>query len=88
MLEINKIYNEDCLEGMKKIDDESIDCIICDLPYGTTKNSWDSVISLDSLWFEYKRIIKPYGRFHTFENSIRFFLLNLMINYKMKDKGI
>lgn len=33
MLEINKIYNEDCLEGMKKIDDESIDCIICDLPY-------------------------------------------------------
>ena len=61
MLEINKIYNEDCLEGMKKIDDESIDCIICDLPYGTTKNSWDSVISLDSLWTEYKRIIKPSG---------------------------
>lgn len=61
MLEINKIYNEDCLEGMKKIDDESIDCIICDLPYGTTKNSWDSVIPLDSLWTEYKRIIKPSG---------------------------
>ena len=61
MLEINKIYNEDCLEGMKKIDDESIDCIICDLPYGTTKNSWDSVIPLNSLWTEYKRIIKPAG---------------------------
>lgn len=61
MLEINKIYNEDCLEGMKKIDDNSIDCIICDLPYGTTKNSWDCVIPFDSLWTEYKRIIKPSG---------------------------
>ena len=37
MLEINKIYNEDCLEGMKKIDDGSIDMILCDLPYGSTQ---------------------------------------------------
>jgi site-specific DNA-methyltransferase (adenine-specific) len=58
MLEINKIYNEDCLEGMKKIDDESIDCIICDLPYGTTSNSWDSIIPLEILWKEYYRICK------------------------------
>ena len=58
MLEINKIYNEDCLEGMKKIDDESIDCIICDLPYGTTSNSWDSIIPLEILWQEYYRICK------------------------------
>ena len=35
-MEIDKIYNEDCLEGMKEIPDKSIDCIICDLPYGTT----------------------------------------------------
>ena len=41
MLEINKIYNEDCLEGMKKIDDHSVDCIICDLPYQSTSMSWD-----------------------------------------------
>lgn len=35
-MELNKIYNEDCLEGMKRIPDGSVDCIICDLPYGTT----------------------------------------------------
>ena len=36
MIELNKIYNEECLEGMKKIPDGSIDMILCDLPYGTT----------------------------------------------------
>ena len=61
MLEINKIYNEDCLVGMQKIQDESVDCIICDLPYNTTKNQWDSVIPLDALWMQYKRIIKKRG---------------------------
>lgn len=44
MLEINKIYNQDCLEGMKQIDDKSIDMILCDLPYGTTQCKWDSII--------------------------------------------
>lgn len=47
MLEINKIYNEDCLEGMKKIDDKSIDFIFTDLPYGTTHCKWDSVLPLN-----------------------------------------
>lgn len=61
MLEINKIYNEDCLEGMKKIEDKSIDMILCDLPYGTTKCRWDNIIPLDKLWEEYKRIIKDEG---------------------------
>ena len=61
ILEINKIYNEDCLEGMKRIDDKSIDMILCDLPYGTTQNKWDSIIPLDSLWEQYNRIIKPNG---------------------------
>ena len=60
-LELNKIYNEDCLGGMKRIDDKSIDMILCDLPYGTTQNKWDSVIPLDELWKEYKRIIKDNG---------------------------
>ena len=50
MIELNKIYNEDCLEGMKRIPDGSVDCVICDLPYGTTKNSWDTVIPLEGLW--------------------------------------
>ena len=61
MIELNKIYNEDCLLGMKRIPDESVDCIICDLPYGTTQNQWDSVISIDDLWLQYKRVIKKNG---------------------------
>lgn len=55
------IYQGDCLEVMKGIPDESIDMILCDLPYGTTQNKWDSVIPLDLLWAEYERIIKPRG---------------------------
>lgn len=51
----------DCLELMKDIPDKSIDMILCDLPYGTTRNKWDSVISLDKLWNEYERIIKDNG---------------------------
>src|SRR5574344_1255576 len=61
MLEINKIYNMDCLEGMKLIDDKSIDCIICDLPYGTTQCKWDTIIPFEPLWEQYNRIIKDNG---------------------------
>ena len=53
-----KLINGDCLEIMKSIEDKSVDAIICDLPYGTTQNKWDSVIPLDLLWNEYKRICK------------------------------
>ena len=60
-MELDTIYNEDCLIGMKRIPDGSVDCIICDLPYGTTRNQWDSVIPLDELWEHYKRLIKPNG---------------------------
>lgn len=55
------IHQGDCLEVMKKIPDHSIGMILCDLPYGTTQNKWDSVIPLDKLWEEYRRIIKPRG---------------------------
>ena len=51
----------DCLELMKDIPDKSIDLILCDLPYGTTKNKWDSVIPFDKLWAQYNRIIKDHG---------------------------
>jgi len=61
MIELNKIYNEDCLEGMKRIPDKSIDMILCDLPYGTTACKWDTVIPLDKLWEQYERIIKDSG---------------------------
>ena len=51
----------DCLELMKEIPDKSIDMILCDLPYGTTKNKWDSAFNLQILWAEYERIIKNNG---------------------------
>lgn len=60
-LELNKIYNEDCLSGMNKIPDKSIDCIICDLPYGTTWAKWDKVIDMNELWKQYNRVIKDRG---------------------------
>ena len=58
---INKIYNGDCLELMRQIDDKSIDMILCDLPYGTTACKWDTVIPFEPLWAHYKRIIKDNG---------------------------
>lgn len=61
MMEVNKIYNEDCLEGMKRIPSKSIDMILCDLPYGTTANKWDVIIPFEPLWEQYERIIKDNG---------------------------
>ena len=61
MLEINKIHQGDCLEIMKQIDDNSIDMVLCDLPYGMTACKWDSIIPLDRLWQQYTRIIKSNG---------------------------
>jgi len=61
IMELNRIYNEDCLEGMKYIDDKSIDMILCDLPYGTTACKWDIIIPFDKLWEQYNRIIKDNG---------------------------
>lgn len=55
------IYNMDCLEGMKLIDDKSIDMIFTDLPYHTTQAHWDCEIDLQELWKQYKRIIKDNG---------------------------
>jgi site-specific DNA-methyltransferase (adenine-specific) len=60
-LDTNKIYQGDCLEVMKSIDDKSIDMILCDLPYGTTACKWDNVIPFEPLWTQYKRIIKDNG---------------------------
>lgn len=61
MKELNRIYNEDCLVGMSDIPDKSIDCIICDLPYGSTSIPWDVIIPFDKLWEQYNRIIKDNG---------------------------
>jgi len=58
---INKVICGDCLEVMPKIDDKSIDMILCDLPYGTTACKWDTIIPFEPLWEQYKRIIKDNG---------------------------
>lgn len=58
-METNVIYNEECLQGMEeRIPNNSIDMILADLPYGTTACEWDSIIPLEPLWEQYKRIIK------------------------------
>lgn len=51
-----ELHLGDCLEVMKSIPDGSIDLILCDLPYGTTQNKWDSIIPLDKIWNEYNRV--------------------------------
>ncbi len=58
---VNKIFEDDCLNILPLIPDKSIDMILCDLPYGTTQNKWDSVIPLNKLWEQYNRIIKDNG---------------------------
>ena len=69
---INKIYNEDCLIGMQRIPDKSIDMILCDLPYGTSACKWDVVIPFEPLWEQYKRIIKDNGAIVLFGQGLFF----------------
>jgi len=77
-----EVYNEDCLETFKKIKDNSIDCIICDLPYAVTTISWDSLIPFDKLWEQYNRIIKKNGNIVLFSSGL--FTINL-INSNIKN---
>lgn len=58
---VNQVIKGDCLEVMKEIPEKSVDMILCDLPYGTTQNHWDSIIPMDQLWAHYERIIKDRG---------------------------
>jgi len=51
----------DCLERMKEIEDGSVDMVLADPPYGTTACKWDTVIDLDAMWTELKRIVSPKG---------------------------
>ena len=68
-LELDNIYNMDCLEGMKQIPSRSIDAIICDLPYGTTACKWDVIIPFEPLWEQYKRVIKANGAIVLFSSQ-------------------
>lgn len=56
-----KLWHGDCMELMRDIPDNSIDLVLCDLPYGTTQCKWDIVIPFDRLWKEYRRIVKRNG---------------------------
>lgn len=58
---VDTIHLQDCIQGMRRIPDRSCDMILCDLPYGTTKNKWDVVIPFDALWNAYLRVIKDHG---------------------------
>ena len=60
-MNVNTIFNMDCLAGMKMIPDKSIDMILCDLPYGTTACKWDTIIPFEPLWEQYNRVIKEDG---------------------------
>ena len=73
-LELNRIYQMDCLEGMKLIPDGSIDMILCDLPYGTVKNmgidgwknkgeicEWDNKLDSEKMFIQYERILRENG---------------------------
>ena len=58
---VNSVIEGDCIEVMRHLPNGCIDMVLCDLPYGTTQNKWDSIVPLDELWAEYKRIVKPNG---------------------------
>jgi len=53
------LLHGDCLSEMNNIADKSVDMICCDLPFGTTNCAWDTVINLEKLWEQYKRVTKP-----------------------------
>lgn len=80
-IELNRIYQMNCLEGMKLIPDKSIDMILCDLPYGVTnRNKWDTVIPFESLWDQYDRLIKDNGAIVLFGQGM--FSAELMLSKK------
>lgn len=76
----NSLILGDCLEIMPKIKDKSVDMILCDLPYGRTRNRWDAVIPFDILWKEYERIIKDNGAITLFADGM--FMADLMVSNK------
>lgn len=78
------LYNDECLARMNGIADKSIDCIICDLPYGTTTMTWDKEIPMNKLWQQYNRIIKDNGAIILFGQEPFSSLLRVsnLANYK------
>ena len=77
-----KLYNGDCLVEMNKVEDKSVDLILCDLPYGSTQCSWDSIIPFYKLWEQYNRVLKDTGIVVLFSSGL--FTIDL-INSNRKD---
>ncbi len=75
---LNSVIEGDCIEIMTQLPNNSVDMVLCDLPYGTTQNNWDSVIPLDVLWREYKRVVKPNGAIVLTSQGI--FTANLIVS--------
>lgn len=96
MIELDTIYNEDCLTGMQRIPDGSVDCIICDLPYGTMKGAmlkgwdeertaWDEIIPTDKLFEQYERVLRMNGAAILFSQEP---YTNHLRSYKHKNTNI
>ena len=58
---MNKLFHGECIEIMQSLPESSVDMVFCDLPYGTTQNSWDTIIPFDKLWEQYHRVVKDNG---------------------------
>lgn len=79
-----ELWQGNCLELMSNISDKSIDCIITDLPYGTTQCKWDTIIPFEPLWEQYNRVIKDNGAIVLFgtEPFSSYLRLSNLKNYK------
>lgn len=78
-----RIFNMDCMEGMTSLESHSLDCIICDLPYGVLNKQnphakWDTELPLEELWAQYRRLIKPDGAIILFGQGM--FTARLMLS--------
>lgn len=60
-IKTNAIYCEDCIKGMERIPDGSVDAVITDPPYGITSNAWDIAPPMEDLWKQIWRVLKPNG---------------------------
>ncbi len=78
-----EIFNNNCLEKLKDIEDNRVDCFICDLPYGTTDCKWDNKIDLNELWRELKRIARNDNTPYFFFCDMRFAVEIINSNPKM-----
>ena len=61
MVDDMQLYHGDCLDGMSRLEDNSVDLVCVDPPYGTTVIKWDTPLSLDRMWAQYERVLKPFG---------------------------